>query len=231
MRAGMRNLGVCVVAASVLAVVGGFVSQPLSVSAAARETQAASTSQRIATVDMLVLVERVVLLPKFADAMNAMTNERAKELQQIVDSQAALETQAKDLDQNSDQFKALRDQYLALDSQFKTRQREVQAEIEKLTATQVQQAFTEVLAKVQEAAKQAGYSHVFTSRKADASFRATDFANTLQEVLARNVLLAPQSDDLTESMIDALGVRAIDPMATPATDASAPASATPTNAP
>jgi Skp family chaperone for outer membrane proteins len=210
--AGVAGLGVCagvLWALSVMAGVGRAI-EPQDGDAAS--SVAALQPQRVASVDMLILVERVALLPVYADAMATLTAERSKELQAIVDEQAELEKQAQALDQTGEQFKALQSRYMTLDQTFKTRQKEVQAEVEKLTATQVQQAYGQVLAAVQAFAKERGYSHVLASRDAGAAFRAPDFANTLQEVLARSVVVSPREDDLTEPLMDVLGVRGIDPM-------------------
>jgi Skp family chaperone for outer membrane proteins len=166
---------------------------------------------RVATVDMLMLVERVVMTEPFKVEMEALTGPLAAEMQAIADRQDVLVQQAKDLDKEGEAFKKMQEEYLSLDEQFKQLRTKVQSEIDGLSAKQVQRAFGQVREAVDALAKQEGYTHVLASRDAAAAFRAVDIPNTLQEVLAKSVVVSPRADDLTEKAIDALGVRDVQP--------------------
>jgi outer membrane protein len=195
------------------AVVGAslVVGTGLAMRAAAQGQTGVGVAGRVATVDMLMLVERVVMTAPFKVEMEALTGPLAAEMQAIADRQDALVQQATELDKEGEQFKTMQQEYLGLDEQFKQLRTKVQSEIDGLSAKQVQRAFEQVRQAVDALAKQEGYTHVLASRDAAAAFRAVDIPNTLQEVLAKSVVVSPRADDLTEKAIDALGVRDVQP--------------------
>jgi Skp family chaperone for outer membrane proteins len=197
-------VGALLVAGVVGAMVLGVRGVP---TARAQQQGGTSVAGRVATVDMLMLVERVVMTAPYTTEMSELTTRRATDMQRIADRQNVLVQGAKDLDKAGEEFKAMQEEYLKLDEQFKQLSEGVQREIDGLSAKQVQRAFEQVRGVVDGLAKQEGYTHVIASRDAAAAFRAVDIPNTLQEVLAKGVIVAPKSDDLTEKAIDALGVR------------------------
>ncbi len=206
---GMRGMrrGVLGVVVGVSLVTGAS----LAMRAGAQGQAGVGVAGRVATVDMLTLVERVVMTAPFKVEMEALTGPLAAEMQAIADRQDALVQQATELDKEGEQFKTMQQEYLGLDEQFKQLRTKVQSEIDGLSAKQVQRAFAQVREAVDALAKQEGYTHVLASRDAAAAFRAVDIPNTLQEVLAKSVVVSPRADDLTEKAIDALGVRDVQP--------------------
>ncbi len=219
----------------VLAVVIGAGVAGALVASLAHPTQAVAQSspaatQRIATVDTLAIVERMVLSDRYKPARDKLTEEKNAGLKVIRDSIANLEERAKGLAQDSPELQDLAQQYNQLTQSLQSEEQKAIAEQDVFNAQQIAEAYRLVTDAATKLGTERGYSHVVQTRGGEVSFRSRGVAGTIQEILARNVISSPTADDLTPALIDQFGVANVD-IEAPAAGAAPAAPAAPQTAP
>ncbi len=178
-------------------------AQPATATAA----QAPATPQRIATVDALMLVDLVLDSEPIKTTRQAKGKELdetfRKSQKELMDLEARLLMGAKDdplreglIKDWEVKKKNLNDLQATLSSDF-----------DKFNSHKAAEAWIMVTAKLDELAAQYGYTHVFTTRR-ERSFMADTQAGTVQQLLSRQIIVAPAADDLTERAITAMNLQA-----------------------
>lgn len=214
MRAGWMSGRRWVVVAMLLSAGGGAIVGSSTLAAPARQPAVGAGMQpRIATIDMLAVVERLVLSDKYAPARDTLIRETNAGIEPVVAQMkdvegkfAALKQDAPDYQQ---QGQALQAEYGQLQQQLQqTRDAGGQA-LERLNVAQLSEAYRLVLDAADGLASRLGYSHLIASRTGAPTFRSQDVTGIVQEMLARTILKTDPADDLTQRLIAELKLEGV----------------------
>jgi hypothetical protein len=156
---------------------------------------------RIATADVLGVVERMILSDRYRPAQVAFTEEQNNRLKPLADELVALENRGATLPPNSPDLENLSKQFEQKRDDFQRARQEALAKIDAFNTDQVREAYRLTLQAVDDLANQRGYTHVLSSRTGPATIRSDNVAGALQEILARPVAKANATDDLTDELI------------------------------
>ncbi len=159
---------------------------------------------RIASVDAYIVTERLMGTDELKKARETLSNDWVAKLRAIETDFADIDKQIALLTQNDPKYQELakKAQQKQQDYQQSVGQRD--QEIEKLNSSQLISCHQRVVEAVKELASKGGYTHVFTTRPSSRPIMTTTVGATLQEMLARPMMLGPTGDDLTESVLKSL---------------------------
>lgn len=206
--------------------------------ATAQGSAAPAPTVRIASVDLLDVVERMVLSDKYKPARDAFTDGQRASLQPLVAELQALAQQGQTTAQDSPEFQTLVQQYTAKQQELQQKNEDAQNAIAQFEARQVAEAYELVSAAAGRMAERTGYTHVFATR-ATTEIRSNNVPGVVQEILAHPLVASPKGDDLTAALLRELQLENIKlpsemaetPAAPAAPGAAAPAAGTPEPAP
>ena len=186
---------------------------------------------RIATADVLGIVERMLASDRYRPAQESFLKQENDKLRPLADELAAMETRGNNLAPGSPDLERLGREFDEKQQAFQRAREEAFTRIEAFNADQVREAYRLTLAAVDQVSDQLGYTHVLSTRTGDATIRSQNVPGALQEILARPVAKASQADDLTDRLIRQLrleNVKLEDPNAPSSTNAPARAPLPPT---
>lgn len=213
-RSACAVLAVCGVA---LAVTGlAALARPASATSSERVLLA---EQRVATIDMFGLIERMIQSERYLPAREANNNALRAKLDGVQKELEAMQTSLQGADQAGATFQAEVQKFQQKYQEFQMAQGEAQGEADRFNTAQLVEAFRLITDTADAIAAQKGYTHVMATRPKSVDIRAENLAGALQELIARPVLRAPESDDITTAVAETLSL----PPA-PAPAASTPAS-------
>lgn len=190
-------------------------------------------SVRIATADVLTLVEKLASSDRYLPARE----EKVKSLR------APIDLLQKELDelrtkitaipdfQNSAEAQPLIQQFQTKSQNMQTLQQTAQSEAESFNTNQLQEAYRIVLETVNQIANSKGYTHVLSTKLPENKLTSNNVTGLLQEMLARPVVKAPAADDLTADVEKELKIENVKTPSATATPGAAPASAAPAATP
>lgn len=181
----------------------------------------AAETTRIATVDMLLLVERMISGEKYTADRDNFTAEQNKKLQPLADELQKLRDDSKDLKEESERFKNLAREFNEKNQRLMEMGQVANREVEQFKTAQVTEAFRLVGEAAERMAGELGYSHVFSTRSGAFTIKSDNVNGAVQEILARGLVKSPTADDLTERLIAAMKLEA-PAAAVPVPDGSAP---------
>src|SRR5436190_10219652 len=161
----------------------------------------AAVAARIATADVLGVVERIILSDRYRPAQVAFTEEQNNRLKPLADELVTLENRGANLPPNSPDLENLSKQFQQKRDDFQRARQEALSKIDAFNTDQVREAYRLTLQAVDDLANQKGYTHVLSSRTGPATIRSDNVAGALQEILARRVAKAAAADDLTDELI------------------------------
>lgn len=207
--------------------------------ATAQGTATPAPMVRIASADILEVVERMVLSDKYRPARDEFTTAQRASIQPLIGELQALAAQGQTVTQGTPEFQNLVQQYTAKQQELQQKNEEAQAAIGQFEAKQVAEAYGLVAAAATRMAESMGYTHVFATR-ADTQIRSNNVPGVVQEILAHPLVTYPKGDDLTQTLIKELQLEdvtlpsqnpgATEPGATPP-GATEPGAAAPTATP
>ena len=187
-----------VVAAIVISLGGGHASTAL----AGRQT----ADVKIGTVDIYQVAEKLMSqdeLKKVRDDASASWQQKASIIEKDL---RQLEENFKVLPQNDPQVADITRQAQAKQAEYQKLAQERQQELEKLNSSQLIVTYGKVRAATKTVAERLGYAYVLSSRPIERAIETQTVSTTLQEFLARPVIVAPPSDDLTKAVLDELKI-------------------------
>jgi hypothetical protein len=193
------------IAAALGAGVAGGLLFGVGVQEGAKDAPPAATRtapvMRIATADVLGVVERMIMSDRYRPAQVAFTEEQNNKLKPLADELVALENRGATMPPNSPDLENLSKQFDQKRDDFQRARQEALAKIDAFNTDQVREAYKLTLQAVDDLAKQKGYTHVLASRTGPATIRSDNVAGALQEILARPVAKADPADDLTDELV------------------------------
>lgn len=198
----MRSLQRVVVSLGVVGAIGaagllGAWSQEAKPDAPARQPAAV----RIATADVLGLVERMVMSERYRPAAEAFMNEQNGKLKPLEEELDAMQKRGATLAPGSPDLEALGKQFDQKRDEYQRARQEAFAKIDAFNTGQVREAYRLVLEAVDQLSQQLGYTHVLASRTGSPTIRSDNVNGALQEMLARPVAKSDPADDLTDRLI------------------------------
>lgn len=215
-----------IVVAALVVALGAAVMTSRAFTPAPQATQAAPV--RIATVDTLAVVEKLVLSDKYAPARDALALEKNKAIEPLDAKVKDIEAKAKLLPQGAPELKGMQEDYQQTQRQIDQMVEAGRRDLEALNVKQISEAFKTVNEAASAMADKLGYTHVLSSRMGEASLRSGSINLAIQEMIARSVVKAPSEDDLTQRLMNELGVANVTvPAAQPAPSAAPAPTTTP----
>jgi Skp family chaperone for outer membrane proteins len=167
-------------------------------------------AMRLATVDILSLVQRLVTTEPYTQERDTMQTEQNKRLQPLAEELEKMQTEAQDLRPESDRFKALDRQFGELNREFARVEAEARALIERQNTQQVAGAYARVLEEAEKLATGLGYSHVIATRSGPPKILSDNIPGAVQEILARPIVKSNAADDLTDRLAKVLGIENVE---------------------
>lgn len=185
--------------------------------AAATPAPVSADNARFATVDILLLVERMISNEKYTADRDNFTNEQNKKLKPLADELQKLRDDSKDLKEESERFKALAREFGEKNQKFMELGQQANREVEQFKTAQVNEAFRIIGEATDKLAGELGYTHVFSTRSGPFAIKSENVSGAVQEILARPLIKTPAADDLTDRLIKDMKLEAppAPPAATP----------------
>lgn len=176
---------------------------------------------KIATVDLMALLEDGLGSTEFAPERIAKRDELAARVTTLETDIRRLETELRMTPQNDPRGQQLFQQYQAKQQEYQQVAQAASSEFQRFSASQTTTIFNRVRGTAIETARSMGYTHVLGSRGEIEPNEEETLATITQEVLARSVLMAPSEHDITEEVRAALGFELMPDETTDADDAEA----------
>ena len=170
----------------------------ISPARAANQHRAADAS--IAVVSTPDIMNDLMESDRFAPDRERYAEERRAELQPLADQLQKLQQQLQGMTEEDPQAPALIQQFNQLRNQAIQKQNQINADLEKFTASQVIEAYKLVRSSAQAIAEDLGYDYVITSADEDEDFEPQNVDVALRQIMARPVLLSPEDADITDDV-------------------------------
>ncbi len=159
---------------------------------------------RMATVDMLKIVEKMVKSERYSPSREAFNKDLTTKLESMAGDLQALRAQIQSSPQNAPETQTLMQNYQARGQEFEQARNEAANRSDEFNARQIAEAYRLVVEVVDAQAKKAGYTHVLATRSGPPTLKSGNIAGTVQEMLARPVVMGEPADDLTKAVMDEL---------------------------
>lgn len=184
-----KKIGITVIIAGAIGVAAGW---------SASQTKQVEPA-RVATVDGWGLVQRMLNTDEYLPAREANAQGWAEQLDVLQEDLKGLQDQVAGLSQSDPQRPVLAQQFQAKYQEFQTRGAQARQGFDQFSAGQAAEAFESVKRVATRIAQEQGYTHLL-SRKTDAITSTGSIATVTQEIMQRNVFMAPDADDITEAV-------------------------------
>jgi Skp family chaperone for outer membrane proteins len=205
-----RRQSAIILSAAFLALLGAggaTIQNSIAQPAAASE----SRDIRIGTVDIYLVSERIMQQEPYRVAREQGDAAYQRQLTAIEDELRQMETRLQALPQNDPQAQDIYTRAQTLQTDYQRIQQERQQELERINSRQLIDAFTQTRGAAADVARRGGYTHIISNRQFDRPIETTTVGATLQEMLARPVLLGIAQDDLTSQVLAELQLSAAPP--------------------
>jgi Skp family chaperone for outer membrane proteins len=161
---------------------------------------------RVATVDILQLVEDMLQTEDYKPQREEFRSEWEERINQIVTELEQIQTEAEMMTQNDPGLMQLQQRYQQLAGQYQQLQQQAGLEFNQFSAEQAADAYAELHTEAAALGEELGYSHVIASRRSSEILDRANLATVTQEMLARPAVLSPESHDLTERLRERLDI-------------------------
>lgn len=169
-------------------------------------TVQAAEEHRVATVDILLLLQRLMQTDEYLPQREAVSEEWSNRIQGAQANLDKLEAEIRLLSPNDPRSMALRQQYQQSAQQLQQLSQQGQQAFQSMTAEQASSGYTRIRDRARQMATEWGYSHLIASRTEVDFSGVTNLPGVTQEILARPVLLSPPGDDITEAIAEAMNL-------------------------
>lgn len=207
-----------------LAVAGGValaVGLAMAMNGAPRISQDQPAGNRIAVVDIFGLAERIMQVPEYAAARDAIAQKWTTQIESAQQEVERIRTEFQTLAQDDPKRQALSAEVQGHFAAMQEAEQRGTAEIQQLSTQQLIDAYDRALAATQAVADRDGYTHVIVSRSRDRAIDPDNINVAIQEMLARPIVVYPDGDEITARVMAELKL----PEAAPALEPEAGAEA------
>ncbi len=214
----MKNPGIIAVGALALAMATGLAWRGGVVQA----QSAATPATRIAVVDTIALVEKLMASDRYKPARDQFTEDQKAKEGKIIETfqtmQAEAQKKAEEAKTDDEKSKIQADTG-AKGEELKAQYQALQGEGDQFSVNQLADAYAQVIRTSGEIAGKRGYTHVLSSRLGEIP-RDKGFQTAFQEILLRHTAVIPAGDDITDAVIKELKLDEVPaPAPAPAGDA------------
>jgi len=158
---------------------------------------ASAASQKIATVDLLSLLEDMLQTDDYKPGRDAYRAEWETRITDVQSRIQQVETELRMSAPTDPNVRVLQQQYQQFGYEFNQIRNEAGLGFDKFNADQAAEAYELLYTEAVSLAKALGYSHVFVTRTGGEITERGNLATVTQEILARPLALAPEDDTLT----------------------------------
>lgn len=190
-------------AAAVAAMVCGMAAGVIGTSVWQQSAQAEApraASQRLATIDVYGLIERLIDSDKYKPAREAFINELRGKLEVMQNELEASQTALKAMDQTKPEFQTEVGKFQGRYQEFQQLQNDSNDQAEQFNTSQLVEAYHLIVGGAARIAKEKGYSNVINSRGMGVEVKANNLPGSLQEMLARPMVFSLPEDDISEAV-------------------------------
>lgn len=198
-------LPAAVIALSAAAVIWGLRGQ-----AHAQANGGGTSAHRVATIDLMGLTQALLTTDAYAPEREEFGQQYAGRIQDLQTDLESLRNEIQVMQPNDPQRQQLAQQFQQGYQQLQQVAQEAQNEFDSFAAQQAADAYAEVRAEATSIAEERGYSHVIASRPGNEIEQRQSLATVTQEMLARPVVLSPESANLTQAVRDSMDLPEIE---------------------
>lgn len=197
--------------------------------ASANINLAQADAVRIATADVLSLVEKLAssdrYLPAREEKMKALRTP-IEQLQKELDDLRTKITNIPDFQTNAEAQPEIQ-KFQQKTQNLQAMQQAAQSEAENFNTSQLQEAYKIIVDTANSIANSKGFTHVLATKSPESKMSSGNVAGLLQEMLARPVIKSIPADDITQDIIKELKLENVKTAVTPPAPASPGADAAP----
>lgn len=170
--------------------------------------QDAAPAIRVAVVDVFAVVSSILAQEDVAQERTDVSEKYTALMTPVEEQINALLEQGSALAPSDPAIPALQQQFNALNEQALGIRQQWMDELRELTAQQSVAAYQQIVAETEAVAADGGYSHVFVTRRgSDLLADVGDLGVISDEFMSRPIVVYPESDDLTDQVMERLGVQ------------------------
>lgn len=159
---------------------------------------------RIATVDTLSLLERLMETEAYRLEREQHTASWNEQLKAMSDNIQALEARLIAMTAQDPAAQEVYGQYQSQQQAIQELQQRAFADVDEFSARQLADGYRKLHEAYNRVAAERGYTHVVSTRLATDDLREVGTNVLLQEVMIRPLIRAPEGDDLTDAIAEAL---------------------------
>jgi hypothetical protein len=163
--------------------------------------QAPPPAARIATADVVQVVERMLASDRYRPAQETFVQQENEKLKPMADELAALDDRGSKLTPGSPEMEQLAKEFEQKQDAFQKARQDAFGRIDSFNANQVREAYRLTLQAIDELSGKLGYTHVIASRTGEPTIKSQNVAGALQEILARPLAKSANDDDLTDRLV------------------------------
>lgn len=181
-------------------------AQPAGASNRVGQPTSAAPRTRIATVDTFEVLQLQLNTEQFISQRRALEQQFRDAVAPLEEQDSALQSQLAELAPTNPQVPQLQSQRQQLFQQFNQLRQQLALASDRLSAEQATVAYRQVHEQVNKVAQQMGYSHVLSTRLVVDEMAPIDSNSAMQEILGRPVLVAPDTADITDAVLEAMNL-------------------------
>lgn len=179
----------------------GLSNTSLTSSAVALPAPAHADGPKIASVDVLSIVERVIASDAYRTPREDNQRAEVDKLKPMNDELTKMSDELKGMKEDAASFRPLLKVLEEKNNQFVAARNEAAAKVEAFNTQQVAEAYGKVVDAANAMAQTSGYSHLFATKSGDTKITSLNIPGAVQEMLARPLLKGVAADDLTAAVI------------------------------
>lgn len=199
----MKTTLAAVMIGGTLAVAGLAVSQFSTAGASART---APESARVATIDVFAIVDRMLLNEDNQEAMVALQNRVNEQLNEIDEEVRGLQARLNELPDGSPERNQIIQQGQQILQQREQLYNQAVEQIEAQRGELAADAYEQIHKAANELANGNGYTHVIATRGEPQNIDRRALNSVVQEITLRPILAFPKGDDITDRVMEKLGI-------------------------
>jgi hypothetical protein len=160
---------------------------------------------KIASIDMLALIDKALMSERYYPARSAKATELNARLEpagrELVEAEFPLQTTPRE----SPEWQAKYEAWIPKKQAYDKLQNELTADFDKFNTSQAVEAYRLVAEAAEAFAKANGYTHVISTRNTR-ELKSTQSAGVVTEVNSRPIVFGPTTDDISDVIAKELGI-------------------------
>lgn len=170
-----------------------------------------SGAPKIGVIDIFVVAERMMNSPDLVKTRNDADAAWKPRLTAIEDAARQIDEKLRAMQSSDPQAQVLLQERQAKVQEYQGLLQERSNTLEKNNSEQLLSIYAKIRAAADTIATSRGYTHVFINGAADRPIQTATVQDTLQQMMARPLVKYPAGDDITQAVMDALGVKPEEP--------------------